>query len=108
MEGVMQIAIGGTVISKPTSRALKDVETRIARGGPALESLRSERDYYRGEIDDALITGWESVMAAHMQARKEAARSNAELLEITPEYVAATRREQARWDLEQERYDAGC
>jgi hypothetical protein len=57
MEGVMQIAIGGTVISKPTSRALKDVETRIARGGPALESLRSERDYYRGEIDDALITG---------------------------------------------------
>jgi hypothetical protein len=106
-----------SLVSVSTAKALEDVQARIRRleaeGADnalvrgTLQSLRREADYYQQTLDEALLERWESVMAAHMRARRDAARHGAELAEMQAEYGPAVKRTQRRHDLEQQRYDAG-
>jgi hypothetical protein len=98
-------------ISVSNARALENVRARMwkirAGGGPVnavvrstLASLQQEPAIYEQELDAALIARWERTMSAHMRARREAARTNAELAEMAPHYKPAVLRAQARHDQE--------
>jgi hypothetical protein len=101
------------VISVPTPHALDNVEAKIARirehtggGKPTDETrkilgeLETERGTWQRTAGEETIGRWLHAHHQHLVHRALAADHDATLKRMAPEYVAAVRREQARYDEE--------